>query len=102
MADSDEPDRRAAQRLPQREVVHSRKAEADLDAALLEQVDDQLRAGRHRPILTRLRPGWRGEYHLVVSFIGKSRRVIAEPVALPAREEPAREPAKPQEPVARQ
>jgi hypothetical protein len=37
-----------------------------------------------------------------VSFIGKSRRVIAEPVALPAREEPAREPAKTQEPVARQ
>ena len=102
MADADEPDRRAAQRLPQREVVHPRKAEAELDAAVLEQVDDQLRAGRHRPILTRSRPGWPGDYHLVVSFIGKSRRVIALPVALPAREEPAREPAKTQEPVARQ
>jgi hypothetical protein len=38
----------------------------------------------------------------VVSFIGKSRRVIAEPVTVPAREEPAREPAKTPEPVARQ
>ena len=39
----------------------------------------------------------------MVSFIGKSRRVIAEPLAVPvpARDEPARKPAKPPEPVAR-
>jgi hypothetical protein len=41
------------------------------------------------------------DYHVVVSFIGNSRRVIAEPVTVPVREEPAREPAKAQEPVAR-
>jgi hypothetical protein len=36
VAYADEPDRRCAQRLPQRQVVDARQAEADLDAARLE------------------------------------------------------------------
>ena len=40
-------DRRVAKRLPQRQVVHARKAEAQLDAVLLEPVDDQTRATWH-------------------------------------------------------
>ena len=87
VADADEPDRRVAQRLPQREVVHARAGRSTtLDAALLEQVDDQLGAGRPSPrILSRLRPvmAW-GTTICCVSFIGNSRRVVAEPVALPA------------------
>ncbi len=47
VADADQPDRRVAQRLPERQVVHAGQAEAHLDAALLEQAQDQLRAGRH-------------------------------------------------------
>ena len=48
VAHADEPDRRLAQRLPQREVVHAGQAEADLDAGLLQLLDDDLRSGRHR------------------------------------------------------
>ncbi len=47
MPHADEPHARVAQRLPEREVVHAWQAEADVDARVLEQVDDQLRAGRH-------------------------------------------------------
>jgi hypothetical protein len=47
VADADEPDRRVAQGLPQREVVHPGQPEAELDPALLEQSDDQLRATGH-------------------------------------------------------
>ena len=44
---ADQPDPRVAQRLPQRQVVDARQPEADLDAAVLEQVDDETRAGGH-------------------------------------------------------
>jgi hypothetical protein len=36
-----------------------------------------------------------------MSLIGKSRRVVAEPIIVPVREEPVREPAKTPEPAAR-
>jgi hypothetical protein len=45
--DADEPDGRVAQRLPQRQVVHARQTEADLDAAGLQQLDDAMRAACH-------------------------------------------------------
>ena len=62
VAHADQPDRRVPQRLPQRQVVHSREAEADLDPAFLEEVDDQMRAGGHgaHPFTAgALDPGWR-------------------------------------------
>jgi hypothetical protein len=60
--DPDQPDARVAQRLPQRQVVHAGQPEAQLDAALLEQIDDETRAGGHgaHPFSAGdLRDGWR-------------------------------------------
>ena len=47
VADADQPDRRLAQRLPERQVVNAREAEADLHAGVLELRDDDLGAGGH-------------------------------------------------------
>ncbi len=49
VAHADEPDRRRPQRLPEREVVDSGQAEADLHARPLELFDDDLRASGHGP-----------------------------------------------------
>ena len=48
VAHADEPDRRLAQRLPERQVVDARQPEADLHARVLELRHDRLRSGRHR------------------------------------------------------
>ena len=51
MAHADQPDRRRAQRLPEREVVDAGQAEAHLDAGVLELRDDDLGTGGHGGIL---------------------------------------------------
>ena len=51
VAHADQPDRRRAQRLPQREVVDPGQAEAHLDAGVLELRDDDLGTGGHGGIL---------------------------------------------------
>ena len=48
VAHADEPDRRRAQRLPQREVVDAGQPEADLHPGPFELVDDDLRTRGHR------------------------------------------------------
>jgi hypothetical protein len=44
VADADQPDRRFAQRAPERQVVHTGQAERHLDAGALQRRDRQARA----------------------------------------------------------